>query len=66
MNTDDFLQLLVAQLQNQNPLDPTDVNEVLNQMVSFASYQQEAESNSSLSTISSTLDSIASALDITV
>ena len=65
-SADDFLSLLVEQLQNQDPLNPTDTSEIMSQMVSFASYQQEAESNSALSEISSTLKSIASALDISV
>ena len=65
-SADDFLSLLVEQLQNQDPLNPTDTSEIMSQMVSFASYQQQAESNTSLSEISSTLNTIASALDISV
>lgn len=65
-SADDFLSLLVEQLQNQDPLNPTDTSEIMSQMVSFASYQQEAESNTALSEISSTLKSIASTLDISV
>ncbi|WP_423066913.1 flagellar hook capping FlgD N-terminal domain-containing protein [Devosia sp. CN2-171] len=65
-SADDFLSLLVEQLQNQDPLNPTDTSEIMSQMVSFASYQQQAESNTALSEISSTLNSIASALDISV
>ena len=66
MSTEDFLSLLVTQLQNQDPLDPTDTNELLNQMVSFADYQQQLDMSDTLSSISSTLDAIASSLDITV
>ena len=66
LTTDDFLSLLVTQLQNQNPLDPTDTNELLNQIVSFASYGQQSETADTLTGISSTLDAIASSLDITV
>lgn len=65
-SADDFLSLLVEQLQNQDPLNPTDTSEIMSQMVSFASYQQQAESNTSLAEISSTLNTIASALDISV
>lgn len=65
-SADDFLSLLVEQLQNQDPLNPTDTSEIMSQMVSFASYQQQAESNTALSEISSTLNAIASALDISV
>lgn len=66
MNTDDFLKLLVSQLQNQNPLDPTDTNQLLSQMVSYASYSQQADTSTTLASISTTLDSIASALNLTV
>lgn len=66
LDTDKFLSLLVEQLKNQDPLNPTDTSQIMSQMVSFASYQQTAESNDSLSTISTTLNSIASALDISV
>jgi len=65
-SADDFLSLLVEQLQNQDPLNPTDTSEIMSQMVSFASYQQQALSNDTLSTMSATLNSIASALDISV
>jgi flagellar basal-body rod modification protein FlgD len=65
-SADDFLSLLVEQLQNQDPLNPTDTSEIMSQMVSFASYQQQAEANTSLQSIQTTLSSIASALDISV
>jgi flagellar basal-body rod modification protein FlgD len=42
-STTDFLELLIAQLQNQNPLDPTDTNEFVNQLIS---YQQMGETQS--------------------
>jgi len=56
----------VTQLQNQNPLDPTDPDKLLDQMVSFAGYQQQLDMSETLSNISTTLDTIASGLDITV
>lgn len=65
-SADDFLSLLVEQLQNQDPLNPTDTSEIMSQMVSFASYQQQAEANTSLQSIQTTLNTIASALDISV
>ncbi|MBU1174153.1 MAG: flagellar hook capping protein [Alphaproteobacteria bacterium] len=66
LTTEDFLSLLVTQLQNQNPLDPTDPDKLLDQMVSFAGYQQQLDMSETLSNISTTLDTIASGLDITV
>jgi flagellar basal-body rod modification protein FlgD len=65
-SADDFLSLLVEQLQNQDPLNPTDPSEIMSQMVSFASYQQQAGANEQLTAISTTLNTIASALDISV
>jgi len=66
LSTDDFMTLLVDQLENQNPLSPTDTNQLLNQMVSFASYQQQSDTSSTLSSISTTLSAIASKLDVSV
>ncbi len=65
-SADDFLTLLVEQLQNQDPLNPTDTSEIMSQMVSFAGYQQQAESNETLSSMATTLNSIANSLDISV
>ena len=44
-SSSDFLTLLVEQLQNQNPLDTTDTGELMNQMMSYASYDQQAQTN---------------------
>jgi flagellar basal-body rod modification protein FlgD len=66
LDSDDFLKLLVEQLQNQNPLDPADSNQMLNQMVSYASYQAQSSTSSTLTEIATTLQSVASALNITV
>ena len=66
MSQDDFLSLLISQLQNQNPLEPTSTDKVLDQMLSYASYSQQESTSTALDSISSTLSSIASALDITV
>jgi flagellar basal-body rod modification protein FlgD len=66
LSSDDFLKLLVEQLQNQDPLEPTDTSEIMNQMVSYASYDQAAQTNETLTQISKTLDGIATALDISV
>ena len=47
-NFDNFLMLLVAQLENQDPLDPMDTNEFTSQIVQFASVEQEIASNANL------------------
>lgn len=65
-SSEDFLSLLVEQLQNQNPLEPTSTDEMLNQMLSYASYSQQSDISASLENIATKLDTIVSALDISV
>ena len=43
-----FLNLLVTQLQNQDPLDPMDANEFTNQLVQFANVEQQIQQNANL------------------
>ena len=46
-----FLQLLTTQLKNQNPLDPLDTNQFTQQLVQFASVEQQLKSNTQLETL---------------
>jgi flagellar basal-body rod modification protein FlgD len=50
-NFDTFLQLLTTQLQNQDPLDPLDTTQFTEQLVEFASVQQQVDMNSNLQTL---------------
>ncbi len=43
-----FLNLLVTQLQHQDPLDPMDANEFTSQLVQFASVEQQIYQNANL------------------
>jgi flagellar basal-body rod modification protein FlgD len=43
-----FLNLLVTQLKNQDPLDPMDANEFTTQLVQFASVEQQIFQNANL------------------
>tara|TARA_B100001540_G_scaffold152449_1_gene135014 strand:+ start:59 stop:757 length:699 start_codon:yes stop_codon:yes gene_type:complete len=43
-----FLNLLVTQLKNQDPLDPLDANEFTSQLVQFASVEQQIYQNTNL------------------
>jgi flagellar basal-body rod modification protein FlgD len=43
-----FLNLLVTQLKNQDPLDPLDANEFTSQLVQFASVEQQIYQNAHL------------------
>jgi Flagellar hook capping protein len=40
LDKDAFLKLMMVQLQNQNPLNPTDNTEYMNQMAQFSSVEQ--------------------------
>lgn len=46
-----FLGLLTEQLQNQDPLDPLDSNEFVNQLVQFSSVEQQIAQNQNLETL---------------
>ncbi len=47
-NFNQFLTLLTTQLQNQNPLDPLDTNQFTQQLVQFASVEQQLKTNDQL------------------
>jgi flagellar basal-body rod modification protein FlgD len=53
-NFDAFLMLLTTQLQNQSPLDPLDTNEFTQQLVQFASVEQQIKSNEVLESLLAT------------
>ncbi len=50
-NFDQFLLLLTTQLKNQNPLDPLDTNQFTQQLVQFASVEQQLQTNDTLSSL---------------
>jgi flagellar basal-body rod modification protein FlgD len=50
-NFDTFLQLLTTQLQNQDPLDPLDTDQFTQQLVEFASVEQEIDTNTNMQTM---------------
>ena len=50
-----FLQLLVAQLQNQNPLNPADGTQFVTQLAQFSSLEQLMSINKGISAITSSL-----------
>ncbi|MEH3145037.1 MAG: flagellar hook assembly protein FlgD [Methylobacterium frigidaeris] len=51
-NFNQFLTILTTQLRNQNPLDPLDTNQFTQQLVQFASVEQQLKTNDLLSTMS--------------
>src|SRR5271170_7291636 len=50
-NFDTFLQLLTTQLQNQDPLSPLDTSQFTQQLVDFASVEQQINMNTNLQTL---------------
>src|SRR6266702_4488782 len=50
-NFQTFLTLLTTQLQNQNPLDPLDTNQFTQQLVEFASVEQQLKTNDQLTAL---------------
>ena len=50
-NFDTFLQLLTTQLQNQDPLDPMDTTQFTQQLVEFASVEQQIDTNTNMQTL---------------
>ncbi len=51
LGKDDFLKLLVTQLQNQDPLNPTDSTQFVSQLAQFSSLEQLSNVNENLKTV---------------
>ena len=47
-NFDNFLSMLMTQLQNQDPTSPMDANQFTSELVQFSSVEQQINTNSSL------------------
>lgn len=50
-NLDNFLKILTTQLQHQDPLSPMDTHEFTNQLVQFASVEQQIQGNRNLESL---------------
>src|SRR6476619_6829242 len=55
-NKDTFLQLLVAQLKNQDPLAPADGTQFVTQLAQFSSLEQSTQMRNDLSAIRTDFD----------
>ncbi len=51
-----YMKLLIAQLQNQNPLEPLDNNEMASQLAQFSQLQQLESMNSNFASVLSTTE----------
>ena len=58
LGKEDFLTLLVAQLENQDPLDPQDNSEFIAQMAQFSALEQQITTNDYLETLISSNQAI--------
>lgn len=54
----DFLKLMVAQLQQQDPFEPVDNKDMLAQMAQFSTLAGSTEANATLASISDKLDAL--------
>ena len=50
-NLNDFLKMLMTQLQNQDPTQPLDSSQFTSQLVQFASVEQQVNANTNLTTL---------------
>lgn len=50
-NATDFLQLLVTELRNQDPMKPMDPTQTVTQLATFASVEQSIKTNSLLASL---------------
>lgn len=58
LTSSDFLTLLVTELQNQNPLDPTSTTDFMTQLTSYANFDQQQTLNSNLSSLATSFNSL--------
>jgi flagellar basal-body rod modification protein FlgD len=56
MGKDDFLKLLVAQLQHQDPMNPMDDKEFMGQMAQFSTLEQITNVGSAMQNLASSSD----------
>lgn len=61
ISSSDFLTLLVGELQNQDPLDPTSTSDFVNQMSQYANFDQEQTLNGNLGTLLTSFNSLLTA-----
>jgi flagellar basal-body rod modification protein FlgD len=64
MGQDDFLKLLVAQMQNQDPTNPMQAQDLAAQLAQFSSLNQLVDINSTLSSQSTASQGIADAVNM--
>ncbi|HEY0329024.1 MAG TPA: FlgD immunoglobulin-like domain containing protein [Rhodopseudomonas sp.] len=58
LTSGDFLTLLVTELQNQNPLDPTSTTDFMTQLTSYANFDQQQTLNTNLTSLATSFNSL--------
>jgi flagellar basal-body rod modification protein FlgD len=58
LTSSDFLNLLVNELQTQDPLDPTNSTDFINQLTSYANFDEQQTLNTNLSTLATSFNSL--------
>ena len=61
---DTFIKLLMAQIKNQNPLNPTDGVQFVSQLAQFSTLEQDMQVNTTLSGIQTSINKLVSATGI--
>jgi flagellar basal-body rod modification protein FlgD len=54
VNYNQFLQLLVTEMKNQDPTNPMDASQQLSQLASFSAVEQQVQTNTTLASLLST------------
>ena len=65
MGKDDFLKLLVAQMQNQDPLNPMDNKESIAQLAQFSALEQMTNISTSMEALNKTMNNFAQQSSLT-
>ncbi len=58
LTSGDFLNILVTEMQNQDPLDPTSTTDFTTQMTQYANFDQQSTLNSNLSSLLTSFNSL--------
>ena len=58
LSSNQFLTLLVSELQNQDPLNATSVTDFINQMTAYANFSQQSAINTSMSSLAGSFSSL--------
>jgi flagellar basal-body rod modification protein FlgD len=58
ISSGDFLNLLLSELQNQDPLDATSTTDFMNQLTSYANFTEQQSINSSMTSLAGSFSSL--------